>query len=254
MSLTNKVAIVTGGSSGIGAAIAVKFVTEGAKVAIVARNEKKLAEVAKKCEINGSQPLLIIADVTKENDAQRIIETTLKKFGKLNILVNNAGIGRSGSILDKNYLVIFDEVIATNLRSIVYLTHLAAPNIIETKGNIINISSVASMGILGPTSSIYSTSKAGLDHFTRCVALELAPKGVRVNNINPGPVKSDILLNAGFESAAEGIIWEEAKNMTALKRVADADEIADLAVFVASDKGRSITGASLVTDNGTLLQ
>ncbi|XP_049871925.1 glucose 1-dehydrogenase 2-like [Pectinophora gossypiella] len=254
MSLKNKVAIVTGGSSGIGAAIAVAFTAEGAKVAIVARNETKLAEVAKECEKNGAEPLVIVADVSKEDDAQKIIETTLKKFGKLDILVNNAGIARSGSILDKDSLAKFDQVLATNLRSVVYLTHLAAPHIIETKGNIINMSSVAAIGVFAPNTFIYNTSKAALDHFTRCIALELAPKGVRVNNINPGPVKSDIVANTGADPAMQAMSWEMMKGKTALKRIGDPEEIADLAVFIASDKGRSITGSSIVSDNGTLLQ
>ncbi|XP_049872003.1 glucose 1-dehydrogenase 3-like [Pectinophora gossypiella] len=249
MSLNNKVAIVTGGSSGIGAAIAVKFVAEGAKVTIVARNEKKLAAVSGECQKNGSQPLIIVADVTKEDDAKRIINNTIKHFGKLDILVNNAGTGNHTSIFDKNVMDDFDKVMAINLRSIVYLTHLAAPYIIETKGNIINMSSVCAK-CCWENGLIYNTSKAALDHFTRCVALELAPKGVRANTINPGPVKTDILDNIG----ADPSLWEKFKDGTALKRIGEVEEIADLAAFIASDKGRSITGASLLSDNGTLLK
>ncbi|XP_049871938.1 glucose 1-dehydrogenase 2-like [Pectinophora gossypiella] len=252
MSLKHKVAIVTGGSSGIGAAIAVKFIAEGAKVTIVARNEKKLAAVSGECQKNGSQPLVIVADVTKEDDANRIINDTIKHYGKLDILVNNAGIGNICTILDKNVMEMFDKVMATNLRSVVYLTHLAAPYIIETKGNIINISSIGARYVYG-NAFIYKTSKAGLDHFTRCVALELAPKGVRVNTINPGAVKTDLLENIGADPATEASLWEVLKTRTALKRIGEAEEIAELAVFVASDKGRSITGSALITDNGSLL-
>ncbi|XP_049871982.1 glucose 1-dehydrogenase 2-like [Pectinophora gossypiella] len=253
MSLKNKVALVTGASSGIGAAIAVKFVAEGAKVAIVGRNQKKLAAVSEECQKNGSQPLVIVADVTKEDDANRIINDTIKHYGKLDILVNNAGIWNISSIFDKNVMEMFDKVMATNLRAVVYLTHLAAPYIIETKGNIINMSSVDAMFVY-ENSFIYNTSKAALDHFTRCMAFELAPKGVRVNTINPGPVKTDILENIGADPSTQASILEDWRNATALKRVADAEEIADLAVFVASDKARSITGTALLTDNGTLLK
>ncbi|XP_063891970.1 uncharacterized oxidoreductase TM_0325-like [Helicoverpa armigera] len=249
MSFLNKVVIVTGSSSGIGAAIAIKFAEEGAKVAIVGRNQEKLNNVAKKC----GKPLVLVADVTKEEDAKRIVDETVKVFGKLDVLVNNAGIGGGSSITADNAIEIFDKIMSTNLRAPVYLTHLAAPHLIKTKGNIVNISSVAALKILMPEVFAYSASKAALDHFSRAVALELASSGVRVNTVNPGPVKTDIIENMGLSEAAIDVTFKQMEDMTQLKRISDSEEIADLVLFLASDKAKAITGSSYVSDNGMLL-
>ncbi|KAJ0174699.1 hypothetical protein K1T71_009807 [Dendrolimus kikuchii] len=254
MNFSNKVVLVTGASSGIGAAIAIKFSEQGAKVALVGRNETKLRNVSKKCADSGGEPLVIFADITNDDDTKRIISETIGKFGKLDVLVNNAGIGTSASITALQAMDVFDKVMATNLRSAVYMTHLCVGYLEETKGNIINISSIAGLEVLGKQIFAYSTSKAALDHFTRCIALELASKGVRVNSVNPGPVKTDIIENSGYNEAYEQIIWETMKKATALDRIAEPEEIADLVLFLTSDKAKSITGSVYVTDNGTLLK
>ncbi|XP_022834407.1 uncharacterized protein LOC111362106 [Spodoptera litura] len=245
MSFQDKVVIVTGASSGIGAATAIKFAEEGAKVALVGRNQEKLNNVAKKC----GNPLIIAADVSKDEDAKRIIEETIKRFGKIDVLVNNAGIGGVTNILDEGVIKVFDQIMNTNLRSAVVLTHLA----VKTKGNIVNISSVAAYRV-APSFIAYNTSKAGMDHFTRAVALELAPHGVRVNVINPGPVKTDIIENMGATKEAADAAFDNMLKATALSRVSDSDEIADLVLFIASDKSKAITGSSIVTDNGVMLK
>lgn len=141
----------------------------------------------------------------------------------------------------------------TNLRSAVYITHLAAKHIVESKGNIINISSIAGQSVISKESFSYGTSKAGLDHFTRSIALELGSKGVRVNAISPGPVKTDFLENMGLEKSVANHAWDAIKKATLLDRVGDAEEIGDLAAFLASDKARSITGTTIITDNGAIL-
>lgn len=250
MSLVNKIAAVTGASSGIGAAIALKLTQEGARVAIIGRNESKLKNVSNTCEKHGVKPLTIIADVSKDADAKKIVSETLNFFGKLDILVNNAGIGGLSNILDEITIDTFDKVMSTNLRAPVYMTHLAAKHLINTKGNIVNISSVTALRVLSRNSYAYSTSKAALDHFTRCIALELAPKGVRVNGVNPGPVKTDIIENMGVREEIQGRIWESMRKTTALGRIAEPEEIADLVAFLVSDRARGITGSSIVTDNG----
>ncbi|KAJ8721913.1 hypothetical protein PYW08_004315 [Mythimna loreyi] len=250
MSFQDKVVLVTGASSGIGAAIAIKFAEEGAKVAIVGRKKQKLEEVAKKC----GNPLVLVSDVSKDADVKRIISETVRQFGKLDILINNAGIGGNVSILAENAMQTFDQVMATNLRSVVYLTNLAAPHIVKTKGNIINISSIAAYAIVGKETFSYCTSKAALDHFTRAVAQELAESGVRVNVINPGPVVTDFVMNMGATAEIQDAAWKHAATMTALKRVSVPEEIADLVLFTASDKARAITGSSFVSDNGSLLK
>ncbi|XP_075974686.1 3-oxoacyl-[acyl-carrier-protein] reductase FabG-like [Anticarsia gemmatalis] len=253
MSLQNKVVIITGASSGIGAATAIKFVEEGAFVTIVGRNAEKLRDVTAKCAAVGNKPLVISAELTNDEDLRRIIDSTIKHFGKLDVLVNNAGIVHYGDILSENAMSSFDKMIATNLRPAVYLTHLAAPYLIETKGNIVNVSSVTGKRVALPNCFAYNTSKAGLDHFTRSMASELAAKGVRVNSVNPGIVRTDLSQNLGIEKDQEDDFWNGFNKTAPLGKIAGSEEIADMIVFIASDKGKSITGASFVIDNGSMV-
>ncbi|XP_075980225.1 3-oxoacyl-[acyl-carrier-protein] reductase FabG-like [Anticarsia gemmatalis] len=252
MSFENKVVLVTGGSTGIGAAIAIKMSTQRAKVAIVARNEERLKIVSETCERNGSETLVIIADVTK--DARKIVSDTVQRFGRIDVLVNNAGMFDLVSILDPFAMEKFDHIFRTNLRSVVQLTHLAAPHLIQTKGNIINISSAGSTGIFFSENFSYCSSKAGLDHFSRCVALELAAKGVRVNCVNPGPVRTNFIERATLDEEERDKLLDKINKTTALGKVADPEEIADIVLFLASDTAKSITGSTYVIDNGLLLK
>lgn len=252
MSFTDKVVIVTGASSGIGAAIAIAYAREGAKVAVVGRNEARLAEVAKQCEQHGKKPLIIKADVSNDGEARTIVKKTVDHFGQLDILINNAGIARNANVADEKIVEYFDQVMNTNLRSAVLLTSLAAPHLVKTKGNVINMSSSFGMTVPGERYMSYSVSKAALDHFTRCTALELASHGVRVNSVNPGPVQTDMVANAG--APKPDLVWQAFKARTALNRIGEPEEIADLILFLTSDKARSITGSSYVSDNGWLLK
>ncbi|CAG5049601.1 unnamed protein product [Parnassius apollo] len=142
MSFTGKVVFISGARSGIGAAAAIEFAKQDADVVIIGRNEAKMNNVYKQCETHGKKPLVIKADISKDKEAKAAINKTIDKFGKLDILVNNAGIMRLGSILYGNLLESHDEVMSTNLRVVMHLTTLAAPHLIKTKGNIINISSI----------------------------------------------------------------------------------------------------------------
>lgn len=254
MSFENKVIIVTGSSSGIGAATAIKFSKQRARITIVGRNEQKLKNVSETCERNGSKPLMIIADVTKEEDVKRIVSETIEHYGKLDVLVNNAGMFDSVSILDPHAIEKFDQILATNLRSCVYLTHLAAPHLIESKGNIVNIGSAGAKGIFMAENFAYCSSKAGLEHFTRCVALELASKGVRVNCVSPGPVKTDFVEKITMDKEEQEKFWANLEKTTALGKIAESEEIADLVLFLASDSAKSVTGSSFAIDCGILLK
>lgn len=247
MSFKNKVVIVTGASSGIGAFMAVKFAEEGAQVAMVGRNEQKLKVIAEKCEKVGSKPLVVSADISKKEDAERIINDTVKHFKKLDVLINNAGITVGTSILADNAIQVFDQAMTTNLRAVVHLTHLASKHLVATKGNIVNISSVTGLCVFTISDFCYGTSKAALDHFTRTVASELASKGVRVNAINPGPV------NNGNEEPFPGM-YERMSRYLPLGRMSTSEGITDLALFLASDKAASITGSSFVTDSGCMVK
>ncbi|XP_045516963.1 3-oxoacyl-[acyl-carrier-protein] reductase FabG-like [Pieris brassicae] len=250
MSFVDKVVLVIGASSGIGASTAIGFTKEGAKVVIVGRNEGKLQIVASECKKNGHDPLVINADISIDDDVTRIVQETIDKYGKIDILVNNAGIVRFGSILTGNLMNTFDEIINTNLRGIMKVTTLASPHIIKTKGNIVNISSVAGQAVpKPPIFTSYAISKAGLDVFTKAAAVELAPHGVRVNAISPGPVYTDVLENAGVKSDKE--TFDEMK--TALNRVSTPEEVANMIMYLSGDKCIGVTGSNFVLDNGMLL-
>ncbi|KAG6460951.1 hypothetical protein O3G_MSEX012328 [Manduca sexta] len=248
MSFANKVVIVTGASDGIGAATVIQFAKEGADVTLVGRTEEKLAKVSAECAKYGKNPLVIKADVSKDEEAKTIVARTIQTFGKLDILVNNAGIFFFDDIMKPNFMETFDSTMNTNMRAIALITHLAVPHLVETKGNVVNVSSVAASIVKYPNIVSYRTSKAALNHFTRCLALELAPHGVRVNSVSPGPVYTDIFNKAGLAEMVQDL-----EASTALKRVGEPDEIADLILFLASEKARSVTGSDYVSDNGTII-
>ncbi|XP_063385039.1 3-oxoacyl-[acyl-carrier-protein] reductase FabG-like [Cydia fagiglandana] len=253
MSLINKVVIVTGASSGIGAAAALLFAKEGADVALVARNAAKLAAVAKQIEALGKKPLVIRADISNETEASTVVSKTVEHFGKLDVLVNNAGIEVQGTILNGDALEAFDKVMKLNVRAVIQLTTLAAPFLAKTKGNIVNVSSIASiLTSKYPTGLPYYVSKAALDHFTRCAALELASIGVRVNSVNPGPVDNEFPTNNNLGDAS--VINQERAKIAPLGFLAKSEEIADVILFLASEKARSVTGSSYFIDNGFVLK
>lgn len=246
----NKVVLITGSSSGIGAGCAEYLAAKGANLALVGRNKVNLEKVAEKCipTHGASNPLQIIADISIEADAVRVIEETIKKFNKLDVLVNNAGILERGTI-ETQTLEQYDRVMNVNCRAIFHLTQLAVPHLIETKGNVVNVSSVNGMrsfpGILA-----YNMSKAALDQFTQCVALELAPKGIRVNSVNPGVIITNIHRRGGMDDEAYSKFLEHSKTTHALGRAGNIEEVAATVAFLASDLASNITAAILPVDGG----
>ncbi|CAG9559342.1 unnamed protein product [Danaus chrysippus] len=250
MNFSDKVVIVTGASSGIGAATAVLFSKEKANVVIVGRNEAKLKTVTAQCEEVGNKPLVIRADVSDDDEAARIINETIEKYGKLDILVNNAGFVRTGTIVDNKVLQNFDEMVKTNLRAVINLTQLATPYLIKTKGNIVNISSVAGMRVLsGNGFAAYGMTKAALNYFSEASAKELASYGIRVNVICPGPVLTDIFENSDINMEE----LKDVKMPTISNRVSTSEEIGHLVLYMASEKAVGVTGSNFVLDNGLLV-
>ncbi|CAG9112523.1 unnamed protein product [Plutella xylostella] len=251
--MEGKVLIITGASSGIGAATAIYFSKLSAKLVLVARNPTNLRRVALYCEkSSGTAPLTLTADVTEELDNERIIRETVEHFGKLDVLINNAGVIGMGGIKTST-METFDTVMSTNIRAVYHLTKLAVPHLITSKGCIVNISCIA--GSKPNTSTLaYNISKAALDHFTKCVALELAPDGVRVNSINPGLVKTNLLKNIGLNEDQLEMFVKNVLGNTPLKKQVEGDEVAALIEFLASDKAKSITGTCYVIDGGSLLK
>ncbi|GJQ66403.1 hypothetical protein Trydic_g4420 [Trypoxylus dichotomus] len=246
---SGKVVLITGASSGIGAATAISFASKGALLALTGRNKANLEIVARKCEEKSNvRPLTVIGDVTNDNDIRNILNTTIKTYGKLDILINNAGILAVGSIEDTT-IEQYDEMFATNVRPVYLLTHLAIPYLTETKGNIVNVSSLAGLRSF-PNVLAYCMSKAALDQFTKCVSLSLAPKHVRVNSVNPGVIMTDIHVRSGIpENEYQAYIKSHA-DMNPLGRVGQPEEVANAIIFLASEEASFTTGETLTIAGG----
>lgn len=267
MSFEGKVVIVTGASSGIGAETAREFSKLGASLVLVGRNLENLQKVAKECS-SPEKVLTIQADVTIPDDGKRIINKSIEKFARLDLLINNAGIIETGSI-ENTSIEQFDRVMNTNVRSIYNLTMLAVPHLIKTEGSIVNVSSVCGLRAF-PNVLAYNISKSAVDQFTRCVALELAPKKVRVNSVNPGEKRfslfhvidesplsiisgvtvTDLHKRGGMDEETYAKFLEHCKATHALGRPGTVQEIAGVITFLASSSASFITGATLPVDGG----
>lgn len=252
MSFSDKVVLITGASSGVGAGTAVAFAKEGASLAITARSLSNLEQTKKNCIAVAAQgtpqPFIIIADITKEADIQRIVTETVSKFGKIDILVNNAGANKYHTI-DNITMDLFDFVIQTNLRSVYFLTNLVIPYLQKSQGCIVNVSSI---GGVRPTfnANTYCASKAALDQFTRCSAVELGPKKIRVNTVSPGLIAGSFQKSAGMDEEVYRKMMEGVKQSYPLGRIADPEDVADAICFLASEKAKYITGVVLPVDGG----
>lgn len=250
MNFNGKVVLITGASSGIGAGAAEYFSKLGATLALTGRNADNLNATIEKCAtLEGvPKPLSIIADITVESDAKMLIEKVIETFGKLDVLVNNAGILDRGTI-ETTSLEQYDNVMKANVRSMYHLTMLAVPHLIATKGNIVNVSSVNGIrsfaGLLA-----YNMSKSAVDQFTRCVALELAAKGIRCNSINPGVIVTDVHKRGGMTDDEYNKFLEHCRSTHALGRPGTVEETAAAIAFLASDLASFITAVQLPVDGG----
>lgn len=246
--MKNKVALITGASSGIGRAAAYKFAEEGAQVVAVARRADRLAEVAAEIQSKGSVCKTIAADVTQESNIERIVRETVAAFGGIDVLINAAGIIANGTVENTN-LQAWDDMFNVNVRAPFYLTQRALPHLIERKGNVVNVSSVTGIRAF-PNVLAYCSSKAALDQFTHCMALEVASKGVRVNAVNPGVTVTMLHRTGGMNDEQYAAFLEHSKTTHPLGRVGTAEEVADLIYFLASPHARWITGVSMPIDGG----
>lgn len=246
--IQGKVALITGATSGIGKATALCFAREKARLMLVSRNEKLLNYVASLVGELGTTVAIFPADITDEAQVRQCIDSTLKSYGGIDILVNNAGIIASGTI-ENTRLEDWDYMMNVNLRSIFLLVQLSLPSLIKRKGNIVNVSSVTGLRAF-PGVLAYCVSKAGLDQFTRCVALELAPKGVRVNAVNPGVTLTNLHRNSGMNEKSYQAFLEHSKTTHPIGRVGQPEEIAELILFLASPHAGWITGVTYSIDGG----
>jgi NAD(P)-dependent dehydrogenase (short-subunit alcohol dehydrogenase family) len=248
-SATKKV-IVTGASSGIGRATAERFLTEGASVTLVGRREEALQDIHSR-HASGGNAFVIAADLSDAKQTEACIAQAVEMMGGLDVLVNAAGILKAGRIEDTT-LELWDEMMNINLRSVFHLMKLAVPHLERSRGNIVNVSSVT-----GPRSFpgvlAYCVSKAAVDQLTRCAALELAAKGIRVNEVNPGVIVTELHRAGGMNDEAYAAFLEHSKTTHPLGRVGRPEEVADLIHFLASDRADWITGATVSIDGGRAL-
>jgi len=246
--LTGKVAIVTGATSGIGRATARLFAKNEAKVVAIGRNETDLGHLRDEFRDDAGEIRPHLADVTEFSQVDRFVSETIDNYGRLDILVNAAGIIKNGNITDTT-LDEWDKMLNINLRSVFYLMQKCVPYLESSKGNIVNVSSVTGPRAF-PNVLAYCVSKAGIDQLTRCSALELAPKGVRVNAVNPGVVVTNLHKRSGMDDEKYEHFLEHSKTTHPLGRAGDASEVAELIMFLASDKAGWITAATYEIDGG----
>ena len=246
MNFKGKVVLVTGSSRGIGRSIAVKFAKEGASVVINYRSNENEAKAITEIISSYSDCMCIQADVSKEKDVKRMIDTIIERYGHLDILVNNAGIAIDNDFKDR-HVKDWQETLNTNLIGVFLTSKYAGKYMLQNQyGKIINISSTNGIDTIYPYSIDYDASKAGLINMTKNLAIEYAPF-INVNAVAPGWVDTgmnDDLSKSYLDSEKEKIL---------LKRFADAEEIADVVLFLASDKARYIDGETIRVDGGIKL-
>lgn len=240
--------VVTGASSGIGRATALRFAGDGAAILLVGRTRQTLDEVAAEAARFGAKAAVVEADVTSADAPRSIAAAARAELGGLTTLVNAAGVIGSGTI-ENTADEPWDAMIDINLRVPFRLMRECVPLLEQSRGSIVNVSSVTGLRAF-PGVLAYCVSKAGVDQLTRCAALELAPKGVRVNAVNPGVVVTNLHRRSGMAEDTYEKFLEHSKTTHPLGRTGAPDEIADLIVFLASDRAGWITGETISIDGG----
>ncbi|CDG21599.1 2-(R)-hydroxypropyl-CoM dehydrogenase [Xenorhabdus poinarii G6] len=239
----SKVVIVTGAGSGIGAATVQRFYEEGAMIVLSGRNKEKLEHSAQK--LDPQRILIVPTDVSQWADVEKLISITIVHFGRLDVLVNNAGVGWEGQITDESALSDWQNVFATNANGVFYACRAAIPHLSKTRGAIVNVSSVTGLG--GDWGmSIYNASKGAVSNLTRALALDYGSQGIRVNAVCPTYIVSDM---SQFVTANPDLVAKFAERIP-LKRGGTPQEVADVIIFLASQDARFITGVNLPVDGG----
>ncbi len=240
--LTGKVALVTGASRGMGAAIAKRLAAEGAVVAITySASREKAEDIVKTITASGGKALALQADSGSAEAVKAAVAQTVKTFGTLDILVNNAGIVTIGAIDDVS-LDDFDRIVAVNVKGLFVATQEAARHM-KQGGRIINIGSVNSDSVPFANFSVYAMTKGAVSSLTRGLARDLGPRGITINNIQPGPIDTDM-------NPAEGELAPTMSKLTALGHYGEGDDVAGMVAYLASPEGKYITGANLKIDGG----
>jgi len=243
-----KSALITGASSGIGRATALRFGCAGYQVGLVARRAAELERVAAEIAAEGGRARPIPADVAEPGEIERVVRVMVETFGGIDVLINAAGIIADGTIEDTG-LAEWDRMLAVNLRGPFYLMRCAMPYLIARKGNVVNVSSVTGLRAF-PGVLAYCVSKAAVDQLTRCAALEVASQGVRVNAVNPGLVLTELHRTSGMDDEAYTGFLERSKMTHPLGRVGRPEEVAELIFYLASEQAGWMTGVTVPIDGG----
>lgn len=246
--MPEKIVIITGASSGIGRATALRFAKEGSKVIAVGRNETELISLRDEANSSAGDVKTHLADLMEVSQIERLVTDTVDKYGQIDILINSAGIIANGTIEDTK-LDDWDKMMDINVRSIFYLIQKCVPHLEKTEGNVVNVSSVAGNRSF-PNVLAYCVSKAAVDQLTKCTALELAPKNIRVNAVNPGVVVSNLHKRGGMNEKEYETFLENSKKTHPLGRVGEPKEVADLIYYLASKNASWITGVTYEIDGG----
>ena len=249
MRLKNKVALITGGTSGIGEATALLFASEGAKVSITGRNSERGAGVVARIKANGGDALFLRADMSKADDCRHAVDQTLRAFGTLDILFNNAGVFYPQTAIECSEKE-WDEQIDVNLKGTFLMSKFALPTMIA-RGSGVIINNSSGWGLVGGDHAVaYCASKGGVVLMTKAMAVDHGRQGIRVNCICPGDVETPMLP---ADAKMRGLKWEDYIAGCAsrpLGRVGTVDEIAKAVLFLASDDSSFMTGTALVVDGG----
>jgi len=250
MRLENRVALVTGGTSGIGEATCLLFGREGASVAVVGRNTERGKSVAKRISDAGGNAIFIQADVRKSDDCRTAVDRTLETFGRLDVLFNNAGSYYQNDVVGCTEQE-WDDQVDTSLKGTFLMSKYALPHMIERgTGSIINCAS--GWGLVGgPRSAAYCAAKGGMVVMTKAMAIDHGPQGIRVNAICPGDTDTPMERE---DARAQGLTWDQYLEQTVahrpIARMATPEEIAFGVLYIASDESSYVTGAALPVDGG----
>ncbi len=249
MKLAGKVAVITGGGYGIGAAIGRLFAQEGARLALIGRDGARGEKTSQEIRGQGADCRFYVADVSKADQVAKVAARILKDYPKVDILVNNAGIWRPGRVVDLDEQT-WDSVLDTNLKGMFLVSKHFLPGMMERKaGVVINVSSVA--GLVGAReASAYAASKGGIINLSRSMALDFAPFGVRVNCLCPGMTDTAQGDTVVAHYKPDGDPTQAKRNWQPLRRVGTADDVAKAALYMASEDSEFMTGAIQVLDGG----
>jgi NAD(P)-dependent dehydrogenase (short-subunit alcohol dehydrogenase family) len=262
--LRNKVALVVGAGSigpgwGNGKATAVAFSREGARVVCADIRLDAAQETASIIKKEGGDAVALAADVSRAADVEKIVAATVERYGRIDVLDNNVGIAEVGGVVEISEAD-WDRIFAINLKGVMLAMKYAIPFMLKGGGgSIVNISSIASIRYTGVPYSTYYASKAAINHLTRTTAVEYAARGVRVNAILPGLMKTPMVEHSAGLAAAYGkgdieAMWRARAAQVPMQRMGDAWDVANAAVFLASEEARYITGIELVVDGGVTLK